>query len=250
VGLLAGQKEDNVTREEVLAIVHEVLNGLGSASPGTSPPVVGPAKPYGEEVSQYSAVLAGIVNDWCVIVSRRGRKYSLSLYYQDLAWLIRRCIADEVFTESLPSWEEWAKELDDRAAGISPGQFSMTLPEFTTDLVTMTSTLDLIVRYMVDVIKQEAEDSDIVKVVGEKPMQLTMAECAKISQRFTSKLEDFLYTLEPNYPGSNVMVKVPWPLIVKAAEELRHAYKSLGEVDRAGSTGTPGGPMPPVSWPG
>lgn len=179
-------------------------------------------------------------------ITERQRIYHRGTFYADVAAVIRSFLATNLspFAESAYNWAWWAGECEKRAAALgSDAQFAMHLPEPVSPgdyliYPKITNQLDKMVSLMIGVYQQELDDNDITDLG-----KVTPAECAKITHRFVQ------YWLAPRCGELQRGYMVPWPWIAKVVNELKAVYRSMGEVDRAGSTATPGGPIPPISWP-
>lgn len=179
-------------------------------------------------------------------ITERGLVYHRGAFYADVAKAIRLLLEMRIspFIESEYNWLWWAEECEKRAAALgSDAQFAMhlPLPRDSADWRAYPMIINLInrmVSLMFGVTKGEEEDADISDMG-----KLTAAECVKITHRFAH------YWLGKR-GGNQIGYVVPWPWLEHVAGELQYVYRSMGEPDRAGSAGTPGGPIPPISWPG
>jgi hypothetical protein len=179
-------------------------------------------------------------------ITERGGRYNRATFYADAAAVIRALLEMQAspFIESEENWAWWADQCEQRAAALGDDtQFTMQLPDpmLVGDYKTYertTNALDKMVSLMLSVTKTEEEDADINDFGN-----LTPGECAKLTHRFA------LYWLGKR-GGNQLGYVVDWPWLPAVITELGNVYRSLGEPNRAGSAGTPGGPIPPISWPG
>lgn len=212
----------------------------------SSPPIV-PVPPYFvahtnlmEMLSASFALVGHNLQDHEYLVHR-------GVFYANVAAVIRLLLDFEFkpFIDSAYNWTWWAEQCEARALALGKdAQFAMHLPpprdpEKWTDYPALTNLTDKMTSLMLSVTKQEEEDADISDMGN-----LTPAECVKLTHRFAH------YWLGKNCGTYERGYIVPWPWIAKVASELQYLYRSMGEPDRAGSSGAPGGPIPPISWPG
>jgi hypothetical protein len=197
---------------------------------------------YDELLSKLAEVYVAIGE----AIAARKYVYHRGAFYLDAALAIERLLALQFqpLMECNYNWQWWADEMrkhgealgdDAPYAMILPGSF---MGEWH-DCPALTNRIDKMVSLMTGVYQQEEDDADVGGLGT-----ITPAECVKLTHRFCR------YWLWQFCSEDVRGYKVPWPWLKAVTDELQQIYRKMGEADRAGSSGTPGGPMPPVSWPG
>lgn len=178
-------------------------------------------------------------------IEGRDNTYSRAAFYADAAEVIEALVdmGASPFGESSENWLWWAGECRNRAAELGDDKkFIVKLPppDKVGDYLTyekVTNSLDGMVSLMLSLTKQEEEDDDISDLGN-----LTPAECVKLTHRFAH------YWIGKG-GGNRIGYVVDWKWVPAVVAELKAIYRQLGEKDRAGSSGEPVGPIPPISWP-
>lgn len=181
-----------------------------------------------------------------------GRDYvSTASWYLDLAWGIRLFVANNVpyFNgENAASWEWVAEQFESRSAVYqNRGDLAVPFEDADDDRHSTPVAVDNI-RKLVNTVYGslntfQVEHADMNGLLPSGRRGITKGEAIKLSRAFTIGFWNWRYDRirDPNY------------LWIKAiSDDLIEVQRQLGEPFRAGDFGggDPGGPMPPISWPG